>query len=207
MLTRSVLYLPASNARAIEKARGLNADAVILDLEDAVAPDAKAEARQAAVAALTTGGFASRVGVRINGLDTPGVPRIWPPCPVSRPISWSPPRSRARRPSARSPPACPPVPPCGSWSRPPFGPPARRHCRGRGASGRPDARHQRFRRADESRPRPRPRAAEAVAGRRRRRRARAWASGHRRRGQRHRRRRPPADRMPRAAPSASTARA
>lgn len=71
MLTRSVLYLPASNARAIEKARGLNADAVILDLEDAVAPDAKAEARQAAVAALTTGGFASRVGVRINGLDTP----------------------------------------------------------------------------------------------------------------------------------------
>ena len=70
-LTRSVLYLPASNARAIEKARGLNADAVILDLEDAVAPDAKAEARQAAVAALTTGGFAARVGVRVNGLDTP----------------------------------------------------------------------------------------------------------------------------------------
>ena len=70
-LTRSVLYLPASNARAIEKARGLNADSVILDLEDAVAPDAKAEARQAAVAALTTGGFAARVGVRVNGLDTP----------------------------------------------------------------------------------------------------------------------------------------
>lgn len=70
-LTRSVLYLPASNARAIEKARGLNADAVILDLEDAVAPDAKTEARQAAVAALTAGGFRARVGVRINGLDTP----------------------------------------------------------------------------------------------------------------------------------------
>lgn len=70
-LTRSVLYLPASNPRAIEKARGLNADAVVLDLEDAVAPDAKAEARQAAVAALTAGGFASRVGVRVNGLDTP----------------------------------------------------------------------------------------------------------------------------------------
>ena len=48
-LTRSVLYLPASNPRAIEKARDLNADAVILDLEDAVAPDAKAGARQAAV--------------------------------------------------------------------------------------------------------------------------------------------------------------
>jgi len=70
-LVRSVLYLPASNPRAIEKARGLNADAVILDLEDAVAPDAKAEARQAAVAALTAGGFGARVGVRVNGLDTP----------------------------------------------------------------------------------------------------------------------------------------
>jgi len=70
-LTRSVLYLPASNPRAIEKARGLDCDAVILDLEDAVAPDAKAEARQAAVAALLTGGFRPRVGVRINGLDTP----------------------------------------------------------------------------------------------------------------------------------------
>ena len=70
-LTRSVLYLPASNARAIEKARGLNADAVILDLEDAVAPAAKAEARQAAVEALSIGGFGGRVGVRINGLETP----------------------------------------------------------------------------------------------------------------------------------------
>lgn len=70
-LTRSVLYLPATNPRAIEKARDLNADAVILDLEDAVAPDAKAGARQAAVAALTAGGFGPRVGVRINGLDTP----------------------------------------------------------------------------------------------------------------------------------------
>lgn len=70
-LTRSVLYLPASNPRAIEKARDLNADAVILDLEDAVAPDAKAGARQAAVEALSTGGFNARVGVRMNGLDTP----------------------------------------------------------------------------------------------------------------------------------------
>ena len=65
-LFRSVLYLPASNARAIEKARGLDADAVILDLEDAVAPDAKGEARQAAVDALKAGGFRPRVGVRIN---------------------------------------------------------------------------------------------------------------------------------------------
>ncbi len=70
-LTRSVLYLPASNPRAVEKARGLNADAVILDLEDAVAPDAKTGARAAAVEALSAGGFNGRVGVRINGLDTP----------------------------------------------------------------------------------------------------------------------------------------
>ncbi len=69
--TRSVLYLPAGNPRAIDKARGLDADAVILDLEDAVAPDAKTQARAAAVAALTAGGFRSRVGVRVNGLDTP----------------------------------------------------------------------------------------------------------------------------------------
>jgi citrate lyase subunit beta/citryl-CoA lyase len=69
--TRSVLYLPASNARAIDKARTLACDAVILDLEDAVAPDAKTEARRAAIEALTVGGFRPRVGVRVNGLDTP----------------------------------------------------------------------------------------------------------------------------------------
>lgn len=69
---RSVLYLPASNARAVEKARALACDVVILDLEDAVAPDAKAEARMAAVAAVTAGGFGSReVVIRVNGLDTP----------------------------------------------------------------------------------------------------------------------------------------
>ena len=67
---RSVLYLPASNARAIEKARGLACDVAVLDLEDAVAPEAKAEARAAAVAAVKTGGFRPRLGVRINGLDT-----------------------------------------------------------------------------------------------------------------------------------------
>lgn len=70
-LTRSALYLPASNPRAIEKARSLACDAVILDLEDAVAPDAKAEARAAAIEALKAGGFRARAGVRVNGLDTP----------------------------------------------------------------------------------------------------------------------------------------
>ena len=68
---RSALYLPASNARAIEKARGLPCDAVILDLEDAVAPEAKAAARDAAVAAFAQGGFGGRLTVlRVNALDT-----------------------------------------------------------------------------------------------------------------------------------------
>lgn len=68
---RSVLYLPASNARAIAKARTLPCDAVILDLEDAVAPEQKAAARDQAVAAVREGGFGHRaVVVRINGLDT-----------------------------------------------------------------------------------------------------------------------------------------
>lgn len=70
-LVRSVLFLPASNARAVEKARGLACDVAILDLEDAVAPEAKDPARRAARQALLDGGFGSRVGVRINGLDTP----------------------------------------------------------------------------------------------------------------------------------------
>jgi citrate lyase subunit beta/citryl-CoA lyase len=69
---RSVLYMPGSNARAIEKARTLPADAVILDLEDSVAPEAKASAREQVMAAITAGGFGAReVVVRINGLDTP----------------------------------------------------------------------------------------------------------------------------------------
>ena len=68
---RSVLFLPASNPRAIEKARTLACDVAILDLEDAVAPEAKAEARAAAIMAVKGGGFAPRLGVRINGLDTP----------------------------------------------------------------------------------------------------------------------------------------
>ena len=69
---RSLLYMPGSNARAMEKARELPADGVILDLEDAVAPDAKAKARELIIAALKQGGFGRReVIVRINGLDTP----------------------------------------------------------------------------------------------------------------------------------------
>ena len=67
---RSALFLPASNPRAVEKARTLGCDVAILDLEDAVAPEAKADARAAAVQALRDGGSAPRLGVRINGLDT-----------------------------------------------------------------------------------------------------------------------------------------
>jgi len=71
MTIRSALFLPASNSRAIAKARMLDSDAVILDLEDAVAPDAKAMARDAAVAAVREGGFGERLLVaRTNGLDT-----------------------------------------------------------------------------------------------------------------------------------------
>ena len=69
---RSALYLPAANARAIEKSRTLPCDTVILDLEDAVAPDAKLEARAQAVEAVRAGGFGDReLVVRVNGLDTP----------------------------------------------------------------------------------------------------------------------------------------
>jgi len=69
---RSALYLPASNAKAIAKARTLPADVVILDLEDSVAPELKEEARAAALAAVKEGGFGGReVAIRANGLDTP----------------------------------------------------------------------------------------------------------------------------------------
>ena len=68
---RSVLYMPGSNARALEKARELPADGLVLDLEDAVAPEAKVQAREAIAKALKNGGFGNReVLVRINGLDT-----------------------------------------------------------------------------------------------------------------------------------------
>jgi citrate lyase subunit beta / citryl-CoA lyase len=67
---RSFLYMPASNPRALEKARELPVDGLILDLEDAVAPEAKARARDAVVKALKEGFGDREVLVRINGLDT-----------------------------------------------------------------------------------------------------------------------------------------
>lgn len=69
---RSVLYIPGSNQRALEKARGLAADAILFDLEDAVAPEAKAEARETLARALVDGGYGRRTKVlRINALTTP----------------------------------------------------------------------------------------------------------------------------------------
>ena len=68
---RSALYMPAANPRAMDKARTLPCDVVILDLEDAVAPDAKVEARAAACAAVAAGGFGAReVVIRVNSLST-----------------------------------------------------------------------------------------------------------------------------------------
>jgi citrate lyase subunit beta / citryl-CoA lyase len=69
---RSVLYMPGSNARALEKAKTLAADALILDLEDAVAPDAKELARKQVCEAVKAGGFGSReIAIRVNGFATP----------------------------------------------------------------------------------------------------------------------------------------
>src|SRR3954467_14705085 len=69
---RSLLFMPGSNVRAMEKARNLPADGIILDLEDAVAPDAKAMARDQIAAAIAAGGFGRReVIIRVNALDSP----------------------------------------------------------------------------------------------------------------------------------------
>ena len=68
---RSVLYMPAANERALEKAKTIPADAIIFDLEDAVAPDAKESARVNAVAAASSGDYGTReLMIRCNGLDT-----------------------------------------------------------------------------------------------------------------------------------------
>ncbi|MGH3949643.1 MAG: HpcH/HpaI aldolase/citrate lyase family protein [Pseudonocardiaceae bacterium] len=68
---RSVLYMPGANERALEKAKTLAADALILDLEDAVAPDAKDAARERVCAAVSAGDYGNReLTIRVNGLDT-----------------------------------------------------------------------------------------------------------------------------------------
>src|SRR5436190_1156485 len=68
---RSVLYMPGANERALEKAKTIPADALILDLEDAVAPDAKPEARERVCGAAASGEYGLKeVTIRVNGLDT-----------------------------------------------------------------------------------------------------------------------------------------
>jgi citrate lyase subunit beta/citryl-CoA lyase len=69
---RSCLYMPGANAKALEKAKTLAADVVILDLEDSVAPEAKVQAREQVVTAVGDGGYGKReVVVRVNGVNTP----------------------------------------------------------------------------------------------------------------------------------------
>ena len=69
---RSVLYMPSSNERALEKAKSIPCDGLILDLEDAVAPDAKSAARELACAAAVSGAYGMReLTIRINGLGSP----------------------------------------------------------------------------------------------------------------------------------------
>ena len=68
---RSVLYMPGSNSRALDKARNLPADCLVFDLEDAVAPSAKEQARETIITAIKQGGYANReLVVRVNALDT-----------------------------------------------------------------------------------------------------------------------------------------
>ena len=111
---RSVLYMPGSNARALEKAKTLPADALILDLEDAVAPEAKETARNQVCDAVKAGGYGRReLIIRINGLDTPWgkadleaaaqrpPTRILVPKPAAAPISRAPTR-RCARPARRT---------------------------------------------------------------------------------------------------------
>ena len=69
---RSVMYMPGSNARALEKSKSVAADGLIFDLEDAVAPDAKDSARKQVCEAIHGGGYGQReLVVRVNGLSTP----------------------------------------------------------------------------------------------------------------------------------------
>lgn len=83
---RSVLYMPGSNARAIEKAKTLPVDGVIIDLEDAVAPDAKETARAHVAQAVRAGGFGHReVLIRLNGLETPWFARDFEAAIAARP--------------------------------------------------------------------------------------------------------------------------
>jgi citrate lyase subunit beta/citryl-CoA lyase len=112
--------MPSSNARALEKAQGLPADAVIFDLEDAVAPDAKVAARDAACAAVTSGAYGRRtLTIRCNGLDTPWGRDDLAAAAAARPDAVVLPKTSGRahldQVAAVTGPTCA----CGRWSRRP----------------------------------------------------------------------------------------
>ena len=87
---RSVLYMPGANARALDKARSIDCDALIFDLEDAVAVDAKAAAREQVRAVLDEGGYGHRERiVRVNGLDTEWGAAYQPVGLLRPPTNWS----------------------------------------------------------------------------------------------------------------------
>src|SRR5205814_2146906 len=93
---RSVLFMPGSNPRALEKARALPADALIFDLEDAVAPEAKETARTAIAAAVSAGGYAPReLVLRVNPIDT-----VWGHADLATAATSIPPTPRGLPPPA-----------------------------------------------------------------------------------------------------------
>ena len=93
---RSVLFMPGSNGRALERAKTLPADALIFDLEDAVAPDAKETARQMVYDAVRGGGYGQReLIVRVNSLASAWGEPISPPSPVVASTPSCCPRSKA----------------------------------------------------------------------------------------------------------------
>jgi citrate lyase subunit beta/citryl-CoA lyase len=90
---RSVLYMPGANERALEKAKGIDADALILDLEDAVSPDAKPEARDRVCAAATSGEYGHReLAIRVNGIGTE-----WHDADIAAAAQAGPPARRSTR--------------------------------------------------------------------------------------------------------------
>ena len=146
---RSVLYMPGSKPRALEKARSLPADALILDLEDAVAPAEKPRARELVAEAVAAGGYGGRkLIVRINGLDTEwGADDLARACAAAPDAILLP--KVERPPTSRAPPSC--IDRHGAGAHPDLGDdgdPAR-HAERRRHRGRPPparglrARHQR----------------------------------------------------------------
>jgi len=121
---RSVLYMPSSNERALEKAKTIPADGIIFDLEDAVAPDAKEAARDNAVAAATSGEYGLKtLTIRCNGLDTPWGASDLEAAAAAKPAAIVIPKVSGREHLERI------TEVTGAPREPPHAPPARRHHR------------------------------------------------------------------------------